>query len=104
MRELLASDLDTEYARLRAVGIDWKGDETVVAHDNDDRPIHAERLQRWAYDNLAKAIEGQSDRRDELSWIMQTIHQAHHNGHSEKTWKDCPAQVCRGAVVLNGKL
>ena len=103
-RFVLASEKDTELARLRAIGIEWKGDDTVVGHDHRGLPILAERLQRWAYDNLSKQIEGQADRREELSWIIQTVHQAHHDGHGDKTWKDCPAQVCRGAVKLNGIL
>ena len=47
-RFVLASEKDTELARLRAIGIDWKGDDTVVGHDPQGLPILAERLQRWA--------------------------------------------------------
>ena len=103
-RFVLASEKDTELARLRAIGIDWKGEETPVAFDRTGEHVLAKHLQRWAYDNLCKQIEGQADRREELSWIIQTVHHAHHDGHGDKTWKDCPAQVCRGAVKLNGML
>ena len=93
--------IETIKDHLKSIGCEWKGEDTIVGYDSENgSAIPAFRLCKWAYNLLEKEIERQADRKSELDWIIQTVHQAHHDGHSDKTWRDCPAQVCRGAVKL----